>query len=169
MPKSQRLSKQIAGAIGEQIAIAYLQSLGNADAKLMNTEQNNYPVDATEDHKALEIKTGQVWVTPGAQQWRLTIGEPGEEEKAWLAKATDEQKAAWNKEKQKRIHERKEKAKKQIETDLGHQITLGTITMLLDPVQKVVDLYQFDGVHDRIGWNSEMAKGGYKGSFRYEH
>ena len=166
--ETEKISKQEAGRIGESIIIAYLHATGRKDARPMNTAQSNFPIDAIQDHETIEIKTGQVSNGPGAQQWRLTIGEPGKAEKEWLARATSEQKAKWNARKQAAIHARKQKVLAEISSELGHEIRPATMTVLLDPAKKVADLYYFEGWHDRIGWTSAQAQQGYIGSYQYE-
>lgn len=166
-----KISKQLAGAIGEEIVIQWLRSRGFKDAghlsAFVGSERNNLPVDLVHDHKVIEVKTGQASNGTGAQQWRLTIGEPGEEEKRWLASATDVEKAAWNADKQQQIHERKAAAIKELEEELGYTVGGGTMTVILDPEAKTADVYEFPGFHDRVGWNTDVARAGYVGSVRY--
>ena len=162
------LGKQAAGKIGEEVLIAYLQSIGRKDARPMNTDRNNFPIDMLQDHETIEGKTGQAGNSSGAQQWRLTLGEPGKEEKAWLKKASKEEKAKWNAEKQKKIHERKEVERKKLEKELGRPVKAATMTVILNADTKTADLYKFEGWHDRVAWNSDMAKKAYIGSFTYE-
>lgn len=163
-----KLSKQAAGKIGEDIIIAHLQSLGMDDARPMNLDRNNFPIDLIQDHEVIEGKTGNAGNGKGAQQWRLTIGEPGKAEKAWLATASDEDKAKWNAEKQRKIHERKEAVIRELGKKLGHPVKTATMTVILNPDTKTADIYKFDGFHDRIGWNSELAKKAYVRSVTYE-
>jgi hypothetical protein len=163
-----RLSKQEAGRVGEAVIVAYLKARGMADARPLNLERNNFPVDLVEDHAVIEAKAGQVWVGAGAQQWRLTIGEPGKKEKAWLAAASPEDKAAWNARKQEMIAERKAKAMADLSERLGVKVKGRTMTVIIDPDRKLADVYQFDGFHNRIGWNSAEAKKGYVATVKYE-
>lgn len=168
---STKVSKQLAGAIGEEIVIQFLKSKGFADAghlsDYLHSERNNLPADLIHDHKIVEVKTGQASNGVGARQWRLTIGEPGEKEKAWLKKASPEAKAAFNAKKQAEIHKRKEQAIKEVSKELGYKIAGKTMTTVIDPARKVVNIYEFDGFHDRIGWDSSAAKKAYLGSFQY--
>ena len=164
---AKKISKQEAGAIGENIIVAWLQGRGLKDARPMNLERNNFPIDLVQDHEVIEVKTGQVSNGPGAQQWRLTIGEPGKEEKAWLAKASDEDKAEWNSKKQQKIHERKQQIIRELSRELGKPPKVATMTVILNPETGTADLYRFPNFHDRIGWNSELAKSGYIGSVKY--
>jgi hypothetical protein len=113
------------------------------------------------------VKTGNVANGESAQQWRLTIGEPGKKEKEWLAQASKEEKAAWNQKKQAMIHERKKKALADLSKKLGKPIKARTITCLINPDTKTIDIYVFDGWHDRIPWRSEMANKAYKTSVTY--
>jgi hypothetical protein len=163
-----KLSKQLAGVIGEKIAIHYLKSIGLEDARTADLDRNNFPLDVIAGFEAVEVKTGNAGNGPGAQQWRLTIGEPGKKEKEWLAKATPEEKAFWNANKQQMIHDRKGAALKELESKLGGKVKARTIALILDPDRGVADVYSFDDWHDRIGWNSEQAKKGYVRSFTYE-
>jgi hypothetical protein len=167
IPIKNQISKQEAGKIGEDAVIAWLHSQGLKDARHLNLDRNNFPIDLVQDHAVIEVKTGNVANGSGAQQWRLTIGEPGKAEKEWLAKASDEEKAAWNQRKQKMIHERKKKALADLSKELGKPIKAKTITCLINPDTKTIDIYVFDGWHDRIGWKSELAAKSYKTSISY--
>ena len=162
-----KISKQEAGKIGEDLIVAHLQSKGMKDARPMNLDRNNFPIDLVQDHEVIEVKTGQVSNGPKAQQWRLTIGEPGKEEKAWLASASDSDKEAWNAKKQQKIHERKQKIVKGLTKEMGKPPKVSTMTVILNPQTKTAALYKFDGLHDRVGWNSEQAQKGYIGSVKY--
>lgn len=165
--EATKISKQLAGAIGEEIVIQHLKSQGFADARHLNMERNNFPIDLVQDHESIEVKTGQVSNGPGAWQWRMTIGEPGKEEKAWLAQASDEEKAAWNAKKQAAITERKKKALAEVSKKVGKSVKAKTMTVLLNPDTKTADLYMFSGWHDRIAWNSDAARKAYIGSVQY--
>src|SRR5262249_40127314 len=100
VPLQHPLSKDETGKVGEAVATAWLKANGAPDARHLNLDRNNFPIDLVQDHESVEVKAGQVSNGPKAQQWRLTIGEPGKEEKAWLKTATPEEKAAWNERKQ---------------------------------------------------------------------
>lgn len=161
------LSKQETGKIGESIVIAWLKSKGFKDARHLNTEQNNYAIDLIQDHESIEAKTGLVSVNAKSQRWRLSIGEPGKAEKAWLAKASAKEKASWNANKQKAIHARKKKALAEVSKAVGRPVKASTVTLILNPDTKTADIYKFDGWHDYIGWNSPAAKAAYVGSVSY--
>lgn len=163
-----RLSKQETGDLGENIVLSFLHDEGKADARKLNARLNNFPLDAIQNHETIEIKAGQVSNSPGAQQWRLTIGEPGKAEKAWLAQASPEEKRAWNTKKMEMIFARKKKAKAELEKKLGKKIKATTMTVLINPDTKTADIFRFDGWHSRIGWNSDVMRKGYVGSFKYE-
>lgn len=162
------MSKQAAGALGEKIALAYLQKEGMTDARALNVGQSNFPVDAVGDHELIEVKTGLVSNGPGAQQWRATIGQPGPKETAWLKTASAEDKRVWNEAKQAAIIDRKNEAVKEFSQRLGQPIAGKTLTLIINPDTKTADVHMFDGFHSRIGWNSEQAKAAYKGTFSYE-
>lgn len=159
------MSRQEAGALGEAIAMAHLQGQGYADAHLLNTEHSNFPVDGIADHAVYEVKTGLASNSRSAQQWRATIGQPGKAETEWLKTASAKDKAAWNESKQQAIIDRKEAALAKISADAGRPVAGRTMTMIINPDKKVVDLYQFDGFHSRIGWSTASA--GYVKSYRY--
>jgi hypothetical protein len=166
-PLKTQLAKHESGAIGEAVVVAWLKSLGKKDARHLNLDRNNFPIDLIQDHASIEVKTGLVSNGADAQKWRLTIGEPGKAEKEWLAKASDKQKAAWNSRKQQAIAERKKKCLANLKKELGHTIKAKTVTVLLNPDTHTADIYEFDGWHDIIRWRSEEAKKAYKGTVHY--
>jgi hypothetical protein len=163
-----KLSKQDAGALGEKISIDWLHETGRTDARPLNAKVKNFPIDVVQDHGAYEIKTGLVSNGKSAQKWRATIGEPGKAEKAMLAQMTDEQKEAWNDKKREAILARKQAALKQISKELGKPVKAKTVTLIIDPDRKIVDVYEFDGFHLYIGWKSSEAKTAYRGSYEYK-
>jgi len=163
------LSKQEAGALGERVVIAYLQEeRGFKDASALNMERSNFPVDLVQDHELIEVKTGMVSNGPSAQHWRATIGQPGKAEREWLATATAVEKRAWNQRKSAAILERKGKVLADWSRRHGIEAKGRTITTIINPDTKTVDLYEFSGFHLRIKWNSPEAEKAYVGSYRYE-
>jgi hypothetical protein len=162
-----KLSKQGVGKLAESIVIELLRAGGSKDAEPMNLDQSNFPVDLVHDHEIIEVKGGQVSNSEKSHHWRLTIGEPGEKEKAWLAKASDAQKAKWNERKQELIHQRKAKVLGMVTKALGRKVRASTMTVIINPDTGIADVYKFDGWHNRIGWHSGQAKSGYLGSVKY--
>lgn len=162
-----KLSKLQTGALGEKLAIHYLKSIGFKDARTLNEVGNNFPVDLVQDHEVYEVKAGLSSNGPSSQQWRATIGQPGPKEREWLKIASKEEKRAWNQQKQKAILKRKQQAVRTVSKRVGHPVKGKTLSVIINPDTRTVDVYQFDGFHLRVGWNSEQAKGAYRGSFRY--
>lgn len=162
-----RLTKLQAGDLGEKIVAAWLKGKGIKDAQPMNVQQKNFPVDLIGDHQVYEVKTGQVSTSAGAAQWRATIGQPGKQETEDLKHMTLEQKAAHNAAKNAAIMQRKNRIVAEYGKKLGHVITPKTITVIVDPDSGVADIHQFEGFHQRIGYNSPQAKQGFVGSFKY--
>lgn len=168
VPVKHPLTKQETGRVGEAVSIAYLKMLGKKDARPMNSKKTNFPVDALEDHRPTEIKAGLVSNGSSAQQWRLTFSQESAKEKELYASMTPEERSAWNVEKQKRIRQRKQAVIKQLEKEFpGQKIKPRTLTVIVNPDTRTADVYEFDGFHDRIGWNSPEAKKAYRGSVRY--
>lgn len=164
---TEALTKQETGAIGEAAAINYLKRQGLLDARPLNMAQNNFPIDVIEDHELIEVKTGLVSNGQSAQHWRATIGQPGKAEREWLKTASSDEKAAWNAAKSSKILSRKNAVLEQYTRRTGIAARGKTIGTIIDPDRKIVDVYEFDGFHLRIGWNSTAAKNAYKGSFSY--
>jgi capsid protein len=164
-----QLGKSTTGKLGENIIIQYCRQIkGKKDARHLNLDRNNFPIDLVQDHESIEVKAGLVSNRSDAQRWRLTIGEPGKKEKEWLAQASEKQKAAWNSRKQQAIIERKAKCLKNLSKELGKPVKAKTMTVIINPDTKTADIYEFDGWHERIGWKSEEAKAAYVGSVKYE-
>lgn len=161
------LTKQETGRVGEAVVLAYLKHLGFEDARPMNSGKTNFPIDLIEDHAPTEVKAGLASNSRKAQQWRLTFSKETKAEKEWYEKATPEQRKAWNAEKQKRIHERKLKVIRQLEKETGEKVKPRTMTVIINPDTRTADLYEFDGWHDRIDWQSPAAKAAYKATVQY--
>ena len=162
-PKALRNSvgKQETGAIGEALALRL------TGAKKMNGKWNNFPIDLIKGNTVYEVKAGLVSNGADAQKWRLTIGEPGPKEKAWLRKASPAAKARWNDRKADMIVERKRKVVADLERRLGRKVRLKTLTFIIDPDRKIADMHEFDGVHPVIRWRSGQAASGYRRTVRY--
>lgn len=163
-----KMNKLETGATGEAAVISYLKMHGIADARPLNLHTTNFPVDLIGDHQLVEVKTGLVSNGPTAKHWRATIGQPGKVESAWLATASKEDKSNWNKAKQQAILDRKHAVLQDMSKEHGVQMKAKTVTTILNPDTKTVDLFVFDGFHSRIPWDSDQAKAGYVGSYHYE-
>jgi hypothetical protein len=161
------LSKQETGQLGEQLAVRYLKGLGFRDARVAETARNNFAVDLVEDHHAYEIKAGLAGVSRSAQQWRATIGQPGKQESAWLARASAAAKLRWNDRKRALILARKQAAVQELARRTGRAVEGRTMALIIDHRRRIVDVHVFDGFHLRIGWNSPQAARAYRGSFKY--
>ena len=163
------LTKQETGRVGEAVVLAWLKSQGFKDARPMNTSQTNFPVDLIEDHAPTEVKAGMASNGRKAQQWRLTFSKESKKEVEMYEKMTPEERSQWNAQKQQRIHERKLAVLKAVEKQTGKKQKPRTVTTIINPDTRTADIYVFDGWHDRIDWQSDMAKKAYKGSVQYDH
>ena len=170
MTVGKKLDKLQTGKLGEAIAIGWLKKNGFENAALLNVKGagNNFPVDVTDGKDVYEVKAGLISNSRSAQQWRATIGQPGKKEQQWLKTASTKQKQQWNAGKAKAIMDRKAEVVKELSKRSGRKIKGGTITMIIDPDKKRVDLYKFSGFHHRIGWKSDQAKTAFQGTFNYE-
>lgn len=160
-------SKLETGELGEHLATEYLKSLGFADARTLNEVGNNFPVDLVQDHEVYEVKAGLATNGSSAQQWRATIGQPGKEEREWLAKASPEAKARWNEKKAEAIMERKATAVREVGEKIGHSVKGKTMALIINHETRTVDVHVFSGFHARIAWKSDAAEKGYRGSYKY--
>jgi hypothetical protein len=98
------LTKQETGRVGEAVVLAYLKTIkGATDARPMNTDKTNFPIDLIEDHRPTEVKAGLCSNGKDAQKWRLTFSKETASEKAAYDKMTPEQKTQYNSESQARI------------------------------------------------------------------
>lgn len=160
-------TKQEVGATGEKIAVGYLKSTGLKDAQPLNLQTNNFPVDLVGDHQLFEVKTGLVSNGKTSQHWRATLGQPGITESAWLKSASPKAKAAWNAKKQQAVLDRKNAVVKEFSKKLGTKVKPMTIGLILNPDKKTVDVHMIKGFHTRVGWNSDLAKKSFVGTFLY--
>jgi hypothetical protein len=171
VPQESTLTKQQVGAVGEDIALAYLrQVLGETSAIRANEAIANFPVDLLiPGQGVIEVKTGNIGNQKGSQQWRLTIGEPSAAEKALIATMTPAERSAYNDRKEEQIVARKEAVMQEIKkANGGIEPTSRTLTVILDPDRHVAEVYLFEGFHARIGWTSAAAERAYVGTFAYD-
>jgi hypothetical protein len=162
-----KISKLQTGSIGESVIIEYLRMQGIKDARSMNMKGNNFPIDLIGDHRLVEVKSGLASNGPSAQQWRATQGEPPEKTKKWLLTASAEDKKEFNQKMAAAIIKRKEDVLRKYQKKIGKKIKGYTITTIVNPDTKTVDVFQFNGFHSRIAWNSEEAKAAHKGTYAY--
>lgn len=172
--QTTKLDSRLAGAIGEEIIIQHLKSLGYADAgptsDFMNTTRNNLPMDLVHDHRLIEAKAGQADNPDGVWALKYDGRFTKEQEAAFDKMKPDQVKEAKKKinvAKVKGIHDRKAAFIKKVNKKLGFKVAAGMMTVILNPDTKTADIYQFDGLHDRIAFKSEMAQSGYIRSVKY--
>lgn len=162
-----KLSKQETGALSERIALAHLRKAGFRGAEPTNAKITNFPVDIKHDRGVVEVKGGLVSNGPGAQQWRITLGQPGPTETARLQAMSSEEKRTYNAGKMQAALDRKESARRAVAAATGKAASAHTLAVIINPDKGVADVHLFEGFHPRIGWNSAEAKTGYVGSYRY--
>lgn len=161
-----KLSKAEIGSLGEDLAVEFLKSNGFADAKALHVKTSeNFPLDLVGDHGVFEVKTGIASST--TPRWRITIGQPGVKETAWLKRASPEAKAKLNRRKVEAAIARKKQIIRQLSREAGKKLKGATIALIVNPDTKCVDIYQFDGFHANVGWNGELASKSYVGSYSY--
>jgi hypothetical protein len=164
--KSKPLSKQQSGLIGENVAVAYSKALGFEDAKPVPDAITQH-IDLIRDHELIEVKTGLVH-NASSHYWMTKIGEPGKEEKKWLERASKAAKAKHNAIKQAKILRDKRKMLKEAQSVTGKKFNGRMICILLDLDRRIADIHLIkDSFHQYVGWNSELAKKSYVGSYSF--
>ena len=138
-------------------------------ASVAGRKGNNFAVDATAvgANVIYEVKAGLVSNGADAQKWRVTLGEPGAKEKAWLEKASASAKAEWNSQKLTMALERKQKAVSDLSRAMGRKFELRTAAYIINPDTKMADFFEFKGAHSVIRWNSDVARRGYRFTVKY--
>lgn len=161
------LNKAQTGAIGEKIAVDFLRNVqGLKDARPLHIKTStHFPLDLVGDHEIFEVKTGVC--SSSNTKWRVTLGQPGKAEAAWLRKASPAAKHAWNQRKAAEAMKRKQQVVKEFSRKTGRKLTGRTIGVIINPDAGAADVYAFDGFHAAIGWNSALAKQSYIGSYNY--
>lgn len=156
-----KLSKLETDAVGESVALTYLRSIGFIHARSANTKGNNFPVDIFADHRAIELKSGQVSNTKAAQQFRITLGQPGKAEMELLQRMSKEERLKYNSSNLDRAVKRK------LEVAKNYGMSPVTMMVLFNPDTQHADIFVVDGYHKRISWKSKELASGYVGSFVY--
>ena len=164
-----KLSKLEVDKLGEDIAVRFLKDKGLLDARSLNTKGNNFALDLVAGQNVYELKSGATTNSSGAQQWRVTLGQPGPTEAKALAKMSAKKKATYNEKKMVAAMDRKAQAVDTVSTalKLKRPVQASTLAVIVNPVTRTADVYQFPGFHRRIGWRSPETAKGYRGSFRY--
>jgi hypothetical protein len=157
------LTKDETGKLGEALLGAYL----GEKARSLNIGRNNFPIDIRHGDKLIEAKSGLVSNAKDSQKWRATIGEPGRAEKAWMQSLSPEDKRKWNDHKKAQIMRRKYDAVKKVSYVLGRAFKPTTMMTIINPDARTVDIFEMQGFHREIRWNSREMAASYKGTYRY--
>lgn len=163
---------KILGDHAERIVQEFIRVSGGS-VKLTNTRITNYPIDLVRIPgqrnaiiEAVDVKAGEVLNTPGAQQWRITLGEPSDEEKALLKRMSAAQKKKYNADKIEYIIQRKYDEIERLKKDYGRVIGR-EYTVIVDADRGLADIYVFDDFHRRQGWKGKDTKDAYLATVRY--
>jgi hypothetical protein len=171
VPIKTQLTPQETGRIGEASVHAYLRTFaGLKDTIALNADKKGQSIDLFGDSMAPEVKTGLCSNSVKAQQWRITfsIDLDSKAGREFKALKPDQQKA-WREKKQRAALKRKLTLLKKLSQEHGKEIQPVTITGIVNPDIKTIDIYKFSGYHQRLDWNSPEAQKAYVGSFKYEH
>jgi hypothetical protein len=161
------LDKAQTGELGQAILMAYLGHAHGVESVPFNERDPHSPMDFRVGDVVVEAKAGLVSNSRDAQRWRVTLGEPGPAEKRMIAAMNPSERAAWNARKGEDAIARKRRALDDASEAVGRSLSMRTMTAIIDPDREIADIFEFDDVHPRIGWNSEAARKGYVGSVRY--
>lgn len=159
-----QLTKTETGKTGESIVMRLQRG-----ATVACRSRNNFATDVLDLKRGelIEVKTGLVSNSDTAQHWRATIGQPGKAEAALIKKMNPATKKAYNRAKMDKVMARKDAALKKMQKTHGRKLKPVTLTIILNPDKRTVDVYKFSGFHERIPWDSKTAKEGYAGSYKY--
>ena len=159
------LSKLETGAIGEAVTMDVMAQIHGVPFGTVNVNVNNAPFDVSGDHMAVEVKTGLATNGKSAQQWRATIGQPGKEEAALLAKMTSDEKREHNAWKYQAILNRKHNLLAKMSQEAGSPIKPVTVGLILSGDGSKADVYAHDGFHLRIPWAKGATEENYLGTY----
>ncbi len=155
------------GAFGELVTVEYLRQFADEpDAQRLGGSE--LPVDVLTARSAVEVKAGLVTNGRQAQQWRLTFSDAKGEERRTLAQLSPAARKQWFARKQARIYDRKMAVLDEVRRLTGRIVEPVTITLIVDPIHRDVDLFRFDGWHQRIGWNTTETRAAYRGTFHVQ-
>lgn len=168
VPIKTKLTKQETGRVAEAVCSAYLRDVaGFEDTVALNAGKANESIDLFGDSMAPEVKGGLCSNGKDAQKWRITFSMETASEKAAYAKMTEEQKTAYNRDKQTAALKRKLDLLEQLSRKLGRKIEPVTITTVINPDTQTADVYKIPGYHPIIRWRDAAQ---YRvASVRYDH
>jgi hypothetical protein len=156
------------GHIATQVTLAYLAMRGDAGSVALHRKVNNFPTDifAPKLGMVVEVKGGLASNGRSAWHWKVAPGLwPAEA--AALAKMSPEKKRAYNAAKVKMTLGFKSAVVRQVSKQTGRTFRPTTVALVINPDKRIADVHVLNGFHAYVGWNSETAKNGYVGSFRY--
>lgn len=151
-----KLGKYETGRIGEAAVMAWLRTIPEtADAQALNAGKTNEFNDLFADHKSIEVKSGLASNSKSAQQWRITFSMDisAKAVEAYNAMSPKE-KTVFNEKMQQEAMKRKIDGLKAISEKKGFEIKPVTITTIINPDTRVVDIFETEGYHQRIGWRN---------------
>ena len=163
--------RKLRGDYGEQIITEYLSRNAGAQVLKLNAREANFPLDlATLPYKdaktgkriveAIDVKAGEVVNTRGAQQWRVTLGEPGEDEKALLKTMSAQKKKTYNAKKLDYIMRRKDAEVARMRREYGPTATVikSEYAVIINADSRTANIYRFGTFERQRGWNSREAE-----------
>jgi hypothetical protein len=166
VPVRTTLTNAETGGLGERIAVDFLKDHGFTDAALLHEKASTHlPLDLVADHHLYEVKCGIA--SSGKMSWRIMTGGEGKAEHAWMARVSPRTKERRNRMKLEAAQARKELELAKYSQKLGRNVAGKTIGIIVNPDTRTADIHVFDGFHSYIGWNGELAKSAYVGSYRY--
>lgn len=166
-PSVRKITKQQGGALGEAVIASILRKQGDS-VKLLGLTPSAKSGDLQTKKFLIEVKTGQFFSNsgPSTWKWRITIGGN-------KVKKADVSPAEWrqyNKNKRQWAVDRKYAMAKK------HKLKPKTITVILNPTRRTVDVWSIQGFHKELRYPKRGAKqtadiisrgGKYEGSWAY--
>lgn len=167
-PEESQLSWIEQGSLGEQLAINVLSDLHGTPFKSVNVGINNAPLDVVGGNWAVEVKSGMGTNGKSAQHWRITLGQPGEEEKAAMDLMDRKEKLEHNTWKRDQALKRKNTLVRSMGQKVGEEMKGMTVGVILDGQGTRGDVYLVPGFHKYMSWKKFATDEYYVGTYDIE-
>ena len=163
--EGKRRQRVAAQHLGERIAAQFLRDHGDTDVVPLGGTA--MPFDVLTRQHAVEVKTGLVHTTAGSAQWRCSLPALQGSEEARVSRMTEAERSRYMADKRAAMMQRKADAVAEVQRVIP--VKPVTIALILDPVVDgalgKVDVFWFEGFHQRLGYRSPEARRAFRGTF----
>jgi hypothetical protein len=166
IPSKVKLGRKKQGDLGQNIAHAWLESIGRKVTPLRLTPEQK-AADLFTGKEMVEVKTGSAANGRTARQWMSVPGSKSKAEKKYIKSLDSAAKKQFYLDRYAETKANKEKLLAALSEHTGKKVRPMTIALIADLERQRVDVHVFDHFFKQQHWNDELTKKSYIGTYRY--